>query len=52
MREGLQVLENYTRLHVSYVQMELSSGLHGLTLYIDYLQDTGEVERFQCALLE
>lgn len=46
VREGLQVLENYTRLHVSYVGLELSSGLHGLTVYIDYLQDTGDVERF------
>ena len=46
IREGLQVLENYTRLHVTYVRIELSSGLQGLSLRFRYLQDTGEVERF------
>jgi AraC-like DNA-binding protein len=46
VREGLQVLENYTRLHISYVRLELSSDLRGLSLRFRYLQDTGEVERF------
>ena len=46
IREGLQVLENYTRLHISYIRIELSSGLHGLSLYYRFLQDTGELERF------
>ena len=46
IREGLQVLENYTRLHVTYIRPELSSGLQGLSLRFRYLRDTGEVERF------
>jgi AraC-like DNA-binding protein len=46
VREGLQVLENYTRLHISYIRIELVSGLQGLSARFYYLQDTGEVERF------
>ena len=46
IREGLQVLENYTRLHVTYIRLELSSGLQGLSLRFRFLRDTGEVERF------
>jgi AraC-like DNA-binding protein len=46
VREGFQVLEHYTRLHISYIRIELSSGLHGLSVSFRYLQDTGEVERF------
>jgi AraC-like DNA-binding protein len=45
-REGLKVLVNYTRLHVTYIRLELSSTLHGLSARFHYLQDTGEVERF------
>lgn len=46
IREGLQVLENYTRLHVTYIRLELSSDLRGLSVRIRYLQDIGEGERF------
>jgi AraC-like DNA-binding protein len=46
VREGLQVLENYTRLHISYIKIELVSGLQGLSIRFHYLQDTGVVERF------
>ena len=46
VREGLQVLENYTRLHVTYIRIELSSNLQGLSARVHYLQDLGEVERF------
>lgn len=45
-REGLQVLESYTSLHVTYIRLELCSTLRGLSLRFHYLQDTGEVERF------
>ena len=46
VREGLQVLENYTRLHVTYTRVELSSNLQGLSVRVRYLQDLGEGERF------
>jgi AraC-like DNA-binding protein len=46
VREGLQVLENYTRLHISYIRVQLSSSLQGLSVGFRYLQDTGNVERF------
>ena len=46
VREGFQVLENYTRLHISYIRLELVSGLRGLSVRFHFLQDTGEVERF------
>ena len=41
VREGLQVLENYTRLHISYIRLELFSDLRGLSVRFRYLQDTG-----------
>jgi len=46
VREGLQVIENYTRLHISYARLELSSGLEGLSLTIRFLQGAGMTERF------
>lgn len=46
VREGLQVIENYTRLHISYARLELSSRLEGLSLTIRFLQGTGVAERF------
>ena len=46
IREGLQVLENYTRLHISYVRVELSSHLHGLSVLFHFIHDTGEVNHF------
>jgi len=46
VREGLQVMENYTRLHIGYMRLELSSNLRGLSLRFRFLQDTGVAERF------
>ena len=46
LREGLQVMENYTRLHISYIRLELSSSLRGLSVRFHFLQDTGATERF------
>ncbi len=46
LREGLRVLENYTRLHVTYSRSVLSTGPRGLSVRFVFLQQTGEVERF------
>jgi AraC-like DNA-binding protein len=47
IREGLQTLENYIRLLVSYIGVELESSRSALTLRIHFLADLGEVaERF------
>ena len=46
VREGLRVIENYTRLHISYMQLVLSSGLRGLQLKFHYSRDIGPTVRF------
>jgi len=46
LREGFQVLENYTRLHITYMRVRLTSTLQGLSIGLEYLQDTGDVSRF------
>ena len=46
VREGLQVMENYTRLHIGHMRLELSSSLRGLSVRFRFLQDTGITERF------
>jgi AraC-like DNA-binding protein len=46
VREGLQVMESYTRLHIGYMRAELSSSLRGLSLQLRFLYDTGVTERF------
>lgn len=46
IREGLQVMENFTRLHITYMRVELSSKLHGLSVGFQFLEDTGEARRF------
>lgn len=46
VREGLQVLQNYNRLHISYMRLELSSRLQGLSLQWRFLQDISSTERF------
>jgi AraC-like DNA-binding protein len=46
VREGLQLAESYSLLHVSYIDIRLRSSLQGITLDIHYQQDTGELERF------
>lgn len=46
LREGLQLLESYTRLHASYIDISARSNLQGMTIKILYQQDTGELERF------
>ena len=46
LREGLQVLESFSRLHATYVEIGARSTLQGMTVSILYQQDTGYVERF------
>jgi AraC-like DNA-binding protein len=46
LREGLQLLESFSRLHVTYIHISARSTLQGLTVTILYGQDTGLVERF------
>lgn len=46
VREGLQVMEHYTRLHIGYMRLELSSSLQGLSVRFRFLNDTGATERF------
>ncbi len=46
LREGLQVLESFTRLHATYVDIGARSTLQGMTVTILYRHDTGYLERF------
>jgi AraC-like DNA-binding protein len=46
LREGLQVLESFARLHATYVDIGARSTLQGMTVTILYRHDTGYVERF------
>jgi AraC-like DNA-binding protein len=46
LREGLQVLESFTRLHATYIDIGARSTLQGMTVTILYQHDTGYVERF------
>ncbi len=46
LREGLQLLESFSRLHATYIDISARSTMRGLTVTILYGQDTGRVERF------
>lgn len=46
IREGLQVLENYSRLHATYIGVTLQSSLEGMSIKVSFLQNIGEVERY------
>ena len=46
LREGLQVLESFSRLHATYIDIGARSTLQGITVTILYQHDTGYVERF------
>ena len=45
LRDGLQLLESFTRLHASYIDIDARSTMQGLTVSILYEQETGHVER-------
>ena len=46
LREGLQALESFTRLHATYVDISARSTVQGMTVTILYERDTGYLERF------
>jgi AraC-like DNA-binding protein len=46
LREGLQILEHFTRLHSSYADIKLTSNLAGVSVTTSFLGLRGEVERF------
>ena len=46
LRQGLQLLENFTRLHATYIDIDARSTMRGLTVSILYEQETGYAERF------
>ncbi len=46
LRDGLQLLENFTRLHVTYIDIRARSTTSGLTVSLLYERETGYVERF------
>jgi AraC-like DNA-binding protein len=46
LREGLQVLESFTQLHATYIDISARSTMQGLTVTLLYRHDTGYVERF------
>lgn len=45
LRDGLQLLQSFTRLHASYVDIDARSTMQGLTVRVLYEQETGYVER-------
>lgn len=46
LRAGLQTLESFTRLHVSYIRIEVKSHINGITIGIKFLQSLRDTERF------
>lgn len=46
IRSGFQVMENFSRLHASYVKVESISSVMGLSIRLAFLEDLGEVEKF------
>lgn len=46
VRSGFQVMENFSRLHASYVKVESISSVQGLSIRLTFLEDLGEVEQF------
>jgi AraC-like DNA-binding protein len=45
LRQGLQLLEHFTRLHATYIDIDARSTTRGLTVSILYEQQTGYAER-------
>ncbi len=46
LRDGLQLLESYTRLHASYIDVNARSTTRGLTVTVLYAHETGHAESF------
>ena len=45
LRHGLQLLESFSQLHATYIDIDARSTMRGLTVTILYEQETGPVER-------
>ncbi len=50
LREGLQVMENYARLHISYIRLELFSSLRGLSAQFHFVETDHSVEAIAATL--
>lgn len=46
LRDGLQALDSFTRLHVTYIRIEVKSHYQGVTITIRFLQSLRDTERF------
>ncbi len=46
LRQGLQLLDSYSRVHVSYMGISVRSNLHGLSIDLDFSEDVGNTQRF------
>lgn len=46
LRQGLHILDSYSRLHVSYLRVAVRSNLQGMSISIDFMQDVGATKRF------
>jgi len=46
VRQGLQVVESFTRLHTSYLSLRASSNFQGLALQLRFEEELGETLRF------
>lgn len=46
LREGFQALESFTRLHATYIRIEVNSNLAGIAIGIKFLNSLRDTERF------
>ena len=46
VREGLQTMESFSRLHATYVRVELISSLSGMSISFGFVEDLRGMERF------
>ena len=46
LRDGLQAIESYSRLHAAQIAVEIRSNLHGATVLVHFVRELGEVGRF------
>jgi AraC-like DNA-binding protein len=46
LREGLQVIESFSRLHSAQIRVEVRSNLRGATSFMHFVEELGPVDRF------
>ena len=46
LREGLQAIESFSRLHAAQITVEVRSNLQGVTSLLHFVEDLGPVDRF------